>query len=234
MTPTVALILPMAGLGRRFGGPVPKPYLPLCGSPVFLRTLERFADIPQISFRLIAVAPSDVEHVRRDFAAQLAALKVDAVVAGGAERFDTVRQALQRVPHSIDLVAVHDAVRPLVPRQAIIDSFDVASRIGAACVGVPLIDTLKRATPEGIVLETVPRDHLWQIQTPQVFRAPLLRAAYQRLEQVGGAVTDDCRLLEDMGHPIAMVHGGRQNLKITTPEDLHLAEVLWNSPTLNA
>lgn len=228
MSRRVALILPMAGRGTRFGGPTPKPYLPLAGRPVFLRTLERFANLPEVVFRLIAVAAEDVRDVQRKYADDLAALKVDLVVAGGAERFDTVRLALQNVPESCDLVAVHDAVRPLVPQRAIIQAFDAAERIGAACVGVPLIDTLKRTTADDIVIETIPRDRLWQIQTPQVFRRNLLLAAYEQLGSVHGPVTDDCRLLEEMGYPVAMVPGSRENLKITTPDDLRMAEILYS------
>lgn len=222
----VALILPMAGRGLRFGGPVAKPYLPLVGRPIFLRTLERFAEIKEIAFRLIAVSPDDLEQVRQTYADELASLKVDMVIAGGSERFETVRLALNNVPQWCDLVAVHDAVRPLVPLKAISEAIQTAERIGAACVGMPLVDTLKRTTDDDIVTETIPRDRLWQIQTPQVFRRAILAAAYERLATVEGPVTDDCRLVEELGHPVAMVAGSRENLKITAPDDLRLAEIL--------
>jgi 2-C-methyl-D-erythritol 4-phosphate cytidylyltransferase len=128
------------------------------------------------------------------------------------------------VPDECDLVAVHDAVRPLVPLRAIVEALSVAEVVGAACVGMPVHDTIKRVGEGDIVDETIPRESLWAAQTPQVFRTQLIRLAYQRLHTFPGTVTDDAQLVEALGLPVAMVEGSRANIKITTPADLHLAE----------
>jgi 2-C-methyl-D-erythritol 4-phosphate cytidylyltransferase len=223
MTPA-ALIIPAAGSGSRFGGAVRKPYAELNGRAVLLRTLDRFADIEAITCRILVVAPQDLDMVTARFGDDLAALGVGHVVPGGRQRYDSVRAALERVPEECRLVAVHDAVRPLVTRRTVLEALRVAEQIGAACVGVPVHDTVKRTGEGRVVRETPSRDDLWLVQTPQVFRTGLLRQAYQRLGDHQGPVTDDAQLVEALGHPVVMVEGGRENLKITTPEDLRLAE----------
>ncbi|NIA21529.1 MAG: 2-C-methyl-D-erythritol 4-phosphate cytidylyltransferase [Anaerolineaceae bacterium] len=219
-----ALIIPAAGQGSRFAAKVKKPYAELAGRPIFLRTLDRFRRLEAITCRILVVSPDDLDFVQCNYHKDLEALGVDHLVAGGLQRYDSVTAGLDQVPQDCDLVAVHDAVRPLVPLRAIVEALNVAEQIGAACVGMPLHDTLKRVTDGDIVEETVPRSSLWAAQTPQVFRTALLRQAYQRLHTFPGTVTDDAQLVEAMGHPVAMVEGSRENIKITTPADLHLAE----------
>jgi 2-C-methyl-D-erythritol 4-phosphate cytidylyltransferase len=219
-----ALILAAAGSGSRFGGDIRKPYVELLGRPIFLRTLERLAALDEIVCRILVVSADDVDFVRDTFAADLDRLGVGAIVPGGPERHDSVRAALAHVPETCELVAIHDAVRPLVPIEAVAEALRVAEKIGAAVVGVPVHDTIKRTGPGNIVEETPPRDNLWLIQTPQVFRTALLRQGYARIDTFAGTLTDDSQLVESLGHPVAMVVGGRENLKITTPEDLRLAE----------
>jgi len=219
-----ALIIAAAGRGQRFGGNIKKPYAELAGRPILLRCLDRFAALEAIARRIVVVAPEDVEFVECNFGHELARLKVQEVVPGGQQRYDSVRAALDRVPQDCDLTAVHDAVRPLVPLRAIVEALRVAEQIGAACVGLPAHDTIKRAGEGDIVEETLDRARLWIVQTPQVFRTALLKQAYARLHTFPGLVTDDAQLVEALGHPVAMVEGARENFKITTPEDLLLAE----------
>jgi len=221
---SAALIIPAAGSGTRFGGPVRKPYADLAGRAILLRTFDRFAAVEQICQRILVVAPADLDVVHKTYGDELSRLGVDAIIPGGKERYDSVRAGLDLVRDECDLVAIHDAVRPLVPLRAVTEALRLAEKIGAACVGVPVHDTVKRADASGIVLETPPRDGLWQVQTPQVFRTGLIRQAYERLGQFRGKVTDDSQLVEALGHPVVMVEGGRENLKITTPADLALAE----------
>ncbi len=221
-----ALIIPAAGRGTRFGAEIKKPYVELGGRAIFLRTLDRFAGIEEISFRIVVVSAEDLEFVRTTFGAELERLGVDRILPGGRERYDSVSAALAAVPADCDLVAIHDAVRPLVPVAAVREALEVAERIGAACVGMPLVETVKRATSAGIIEATVPRERLWGAQTPQVFRTELIRLAYGRREKIAGALTDDAQLVEALGHPVALVTGSRENIKITTPEDLRLAEAL--------
>ena len=223
MAPT-ALIVPAAGSGSRFGGSVRKPYADLAGRPILLRTFDCFAAVESIRQRILVVAPADLDLVRKTYGDELARLGVDTIIPGGKERCDSVRAALAHVRDDCLLVAIHDAVRPLVPLKAVTEALRMAEQIGAACVGVPMHDTVKRADKNRIVLETPSRDGLWLVQTPQVFRTGLIRQAYQRLGAIRGTVTDDAQLVEALGHPVVMVEGGRENLKITTPADLALAE----------
>lgn len=219
-----ALILPAAGSGSRFGGHIKKPYAELAGRPIFLRTFDRFADVDAIVCRILVVAPDDLDFVRCNFLHELRRLGVGHILPGGRRRYDSVRAGLDHVPDDCNLVAVHDAVRPLVPLKAVVEAMRAAERIGAACVGVPVHDTVKRADESHVVQETTSREHLWLVQTPQVFRTGLLKQAYAQLHTFPGTVTDDAQLVEALGHPVVMVEGARENLKITTSADLHLAE----------
>jgi len=225
-----ALIVPAAGSGARFGGQIKKPYAELAGRPIFLRTLDRFANVEAITCRILVVSPEDLDFVRCNFLHELERLGVGCLVPGGSQRHDSVRAGLDHVPEDCSLVAVHDAVRPLVPLRAVVEVLRVAEQIGAACVGVAIHDTVKRTAAGDIVERTLPREHLWQAQTPQVFRTELLRQAYARLHAFPGTATDDAQLVEAIGQPVAMVEGGRENLKITTLADLHLAEA-WLAAT---
>ncbi len=221
----VALIVPAAGRGTRFGTKVKKPYAELAGRPSFLGTLDRCAPLEAITCRILVVSQDDLDFVQCNYRHQLDDLGVDHLVAGGRHRHDSVAAGLAHVPDDCDLVAVHDAVRPLVPIRAIVEAFAVAEQIGVACVGMPVHDTVKRVADDGyIVEETVPRKQLWTAQTPQVFRTGLLRQAYQRLHIFPATATDDAQLVEALGYPVAMVEGSRENIKITTPADLQLAE----------
>jgi 2-C-methyl-D-erythritol 4-phosphate cytidylyltransferase len=221
-----ALIIAAAGRGTRFGSQVKKPYVELGGRAIFLRTLDRFAAVQEIVCRIVVVSPEDLDFVRASYGAELERLGVGRVVAGGRERYDSVSAGLAAVPEECELVAIHDAVRPLVPVAAVREALEVAERIGAACVGLPVTETVKRATSEGIIEATVPREGLWAAQTPQIFRTALVRLAYERRGKFAGALTDDAQLVEALGHPVAMVAGSRENIKITTPEDLRLAEAM--------
>jgi len=225
-----ALIVPAAGAGSRFGGPIKKPYADLAGRPILLRTLDRFAGLDAIARRVVLVSADDLDFVRCNLLHELERLGVDCLVPGGTERHDSVRAGLAHVGDDCTLVAVHDAVRPLVPLKAVVEALRVAEQVGAACVGIPMHDTVKRVGQGDIVAETLPRERLWQAQTPQVFRTELLRQAYARARALPGTATDDAQLVEALGHPVAMVEGGRENLKITTTADLHLAEA-WLKAT---
>ncbi len=201
----------------------------LAGRPLFLRSLGRFVEIEPITCRILVVAPEDIDYVKCNFGGELRRLSVDHVVAGGTQRHDSVAAGLNRVPERCALVAIHDAVRPLVPARAIRESLAVAEQIGAACVGVPAHDTIKRTGTGDIVEETLPRQGLWLVQTPQVFRTEILRAAYIKLHTFPGAATDDAQLVELLGHPVAMVAGACENMKVTTRADLRLAEAWLQS-----
>jgi 2-C-methyl-D-erythritol 4-phosphate cytidylyltransferase len=224
--PTVAVIIPAAGQSTRFGGAEKKPFVSLDGRPVWQRAAELFWNRPDVSKVYLAIDPADRDEFRGRFG-HLIVFANAQVVDGGAERFESVANALAAIPADVDLVAVHDAVRPLTPAPLIDAVFAAAAEHGAAMLAIPLADTLKRveATTNRIT-ETVPRAGLWQAQTPQVFRRDWLADAYARRGSLTGSITDDAQLIEAAGHAVVVVPGSPVNFKITTRDDLDLAEAI--------
>ena len=217
-----AVILPAAGKSSRFGGREKKPYVSLDGRPVWLRAAELFVNRPDVAQLLLVISPDDRELVERRYAANLMFLDIK-LVDGGAERFESVANALAHLKPAADFVAIHDAVRPCAPPAVIDAVFAAAASHGAALPGVAVTDTLKRVDQEGRVVETVAREGLWQVQTPQAFRRDWLEEAYAKRSKVGATITDDAQLVEAAGHPVRVVPGSPFNLKITTADDLKLA-----------
>ena len=217
-----AVILPAAGRSSRFKDQhYKKPYAPLANRAVWLHAADRFINRDDVKQVLFVVSPEDREEFDAKFASNVAILGIE-VVTGGAERSDSIERALARVREDIDFVAVHDAVRPCLADQWINKVFDEAERTGAAILAVPVAGTLKRVGANQKIDETVNRESLWEAQTPQVFRRKLLLDAYAARQGFVG--TDDAQLVERLGHAVSVVMGSPINLKITSQEDLRLAE----------
>ncbi|MEX0717447.1 MAG: 2-C-methyl-D-erythritol 4-phosphate cytidylyltransferase [Planctomycetaceae bacterium] len=231
-----AVILAAAGRSSRFRRQQrKKPFVDLKGRAVWLRAAEAFVNRDDVAQTIVAVSPEDVEWFREKYQANLAFMNVE-IVEGGAERSDTVRNALARVKGDVEFVAVHDAARPLIVAEWVERVFQAAEKTGAAILGIPCTSTLKRVAADGSIVETVDRSQLWQAQTPQVFRRTLLLEAYA---QAGGEpATDEAQLVERIGHPITVVEGSPMNFKITTDADFRMAEgvvgVLPKPKTLRA
>lgn len=216
-----AVILPAAGKSSRFRDPhYKKPFAPLDGRSVWLLAADRFLQRGDVKQTIIVVSPEDWDEFHDRFGANLPILGVE-VVAGGAERADSIQNALARVKPDIDYVAVHDAARPCLTEQAIDRVFAAAEKTGAAILAIPQTSTLKRSANGKTIDETVSRQQLWQAQTPQVFERKLLLEAYARRGDF--VATDDAQLVERIGQPVAIVEGSAMNIKITTKEDLKLA-----------
>lgn len=223
-----AVILPAAGKSSRFRDREKKPFVNLDGRAVWLRCAELFITRDDVCQCLIVVAPEDQETFRRRYQANMAFMNVQ-IANGGAERFDSVANALAMVKEEADFVAIHDAARPCVSAELIDTVFSSAAKTGAAMLAVPVTDTIKRADDKGLVKETVERRGLWLAQTPQVFRRDWLIEAYAKRGQLGRDITDDAQLIEALGHPIYLIQGSTTNVKITTREDLALAEAVLKS-----
>ena len=224
--PSFAVILPAAGQSNRFGGTEKKPFLPLNGTPIWQRSAELFCHRTDVAKVCIVVSPDDRTQFESRFGAICQSLTVE-IVSGGAERFESVAKALATIPNSVDFVAVHDDVRPLLTQPGIDAVFAAAVQHGAAMLGTPVVDTLKRVEgPLNRIIETVPRDNLWAAQTPQVFRRDWLVEAYAWRHTFDGAITDDAQLIEAQGHAVMVVPSSPTNFKITTPWDLELAELI--------
>jgi 2-C-methyl-D-erythritol 4-phosphate cytidylyltransferase len=221
--PKFAVILPAAGKSSRFSlQKRKKTFVDLKGRAVWLRAAEQFVNRDDVVQTLVVVAAEDLEWFKEKFAPNMAFMNVE-IVAGGAERADSVRNALARVRADVDFVAVHDAARPLIVPAWIDRVFRAAEKSGAAILATPVTNTLKRARDDDSIEATVSREKLWAAQTPQVFRRQLLLDAYAR--QGSLQPTDEAQLVEQMGHTVTLVEGSPLNFKITTDDDFRLAEV---------
>jgi 2-C-methyl-D-erythritol 4-phosphate cytidylyltransferase len=221
-----AVILPAAGKSSRFGDPKQKKiYAELDGRAVWLRAVEPFVNRDDVGQMILAIAPEDRELFESRYRASAAFMEIQ-VIEGGAERSDTVARALEAVDARCELDAIHDAARPCLAAGIVDAVFAAAREHGAALPAIPVAETIKRVGQDRRTAETVPREGLYLAQTPQVFRRELLCKAYARRARAGARITDDCQLVEAIGHPCAVVEGSRLNIKITTHEDLKLAAAI--------
>jgi len=217
-----AVILAAAGKSRRFKDKhYKKPFVNLAGRAVWLHSAEKFLNRDDCVQLVMTVGAEDREEFDMKFSANAAILGID-VVEGGAERADSIENALARVKPDVDFIAVHDAARPCLVDEWITKIFAAAEKTGAAIPAVPVTGTLKSVGSAQQIDETVSRENLWQAQTPQVFRRSLLLEAYAKRE--GFAATDDAQLVERLGEKVTIVQGSPLNMKITTRDDLRLAE----------
>jgi 2-C-methyl-D-erythritol 4-phosphate cytidylyltransferase len=228
----VGVVLVAAGQGRRMGSAIPKQYREIAGVPMLLRALRPFVAHPEVAHTVIALPPEDAA-APPPWLAELLSGSLS-IVAGGAERGDSVAHALAALPGACELVLVHDAARPLVDR-SVIDAVIAAARGGEGAVpAIPVGDTLKEATqvpvpgrPEEIhVQRTVPRDRLYRAQTPQGFPRAILEEAHAQARHADLPATDDAAMVERLGVPVLLVPGSPRNFKVTTEDDLRLAELL--------
>lgn len=229
----VTAIVPAAGGGTRMGVGPPKQYLPLAGIPLLARTLMALRASGCVDALVLVITPGHEERCRREIL-ESSGLSVDALVPGGEDRQASVYAGLRHVRAETDLVAVHDGARPFVTPAVIQAAVAAAAEAGAAVVAVPVTDTIKLADRDGWLVETPERGRLWAAQTPQVFRAGLLREAHALALRDGVRATDDSALVERLGHPVRLVAGSTENLKITTTADLLLAEQILRARELLA
>ena len=223
-----AVILPAAGKSSRFAVQQSKKkvFVELKGRPVWVRTAEAFVNRDDVVQTIIVLSPDDIDWFKEKFRPNLAFMNIE-IVAGGAERADSVRNALARVRADVDFVAVHDAARPLIVKDWVTRVFQAAEQHGAALLATPVTSTLKRVGVNGRIEETVPRGNLWAAQTPQVFRRQLLLDAYAQRGTL--QPTDEAQLVEQFGHPVYVVEGSPLNLKITSQDDFRMAEFLLDA-----
>lgn len=224
----VAVLVPAAGAGSRFKGKQKKQFTDMDGRAVFLRSIEPFADREDVGQVIMAIPAEDEELFNIKWSAKLAFYGVK-VILGGSERYETVEKLLAEVRDDIDLVAMHDAVRPCVTTAMIDAVFTAAEKTGAAILAKRLVGTVKRTDPNGRITETVDRRGMWEAQTPQVFRTELIKQAYAERSSAGETITDDAQLVEAIGHTVHVVEADASNIKITTPADLVIAEGILKS-----
>ena len=220
--PTFGVILAAAGQSSRFhDANYKKPFAPLAGRPVWLHSAEKFVDRPDVKQVVVVVAPEDRAAFVEKFGANLAFMGIT-LAEGGAHRAESVRRGLERLDASIDTVAIHDAARPCIAQAWIDRVFEAGARTGAAILAIPVAGTLKRVGPTHAITETIDRTGLWEAQTPQVFARDLLARALA--SSPVDRPTDEAQAVEALGHAVTVVPGSPINLKITSREDLKLAE----------
>ena len=222
----VAVLIPAAGRGARMGGRT-KQFRLLGGTPILLRTLGVFENHPMIDSVVVAVRPEDVEGMA-DTLRNHGIRKTLDVVPGGKSRQESVAAAFAVLSEAVDIVLVHDAVRPFLPHDRVSAIIEAVREHGAAALAVPLTDTLRRGDGE-IFGPTVDRSRLYRMQTPQGFRRDWFEEAHRTARVEGYSETDDVALVQRMGHTVRIVEGTSTNIKITTPSDWVLAQALWDS-----
>lgn len=226
---TAAVVL-AAGSGTRMGGGVRKQYMQIAGKPMIFYSLKAFEE-SKVDEIVLVVSAGDVDYCRREIVEKYGFRKVRRIVEGGRERYHSVLFGLESVS-DCDYVLIHDGARPLVSAGIIERALSGVRKYKACVVGMPVKDTIKLADREGNIASTPNRSLTWQVQTPQAFSCPLIREAYRELArrerelaQAGVAITDDAMVVETLtGHKVRLIEGSYENIKITTPEDLFLAE----------
>ncbi len=225
----VTAIFPAAGASRRMGelpgGITNKNFLTLAGEPVLIHTLRQFSKSERVNFLIVVVGANEVETVK-ELLKSAEGLKPFAVTVGGSERQYSIANGLKLLPEDADVVLVHDAARPLVSLSTIENVIDAAEKFGGAIAGVPEKNTIKIIDEFGFVKSTPPRSELVEVQTPQGFKRKILLRAYEKAADENFLGTDDAGLVERLGEKIKVVRSDYRNIKVTTPEDIKIAEAL--------
>ena len=216
-----SIVIVAGGKGLRMGGDIPKQFLPVKGMPVLMRTIQRFYDYDK-AMQIVLVLPEAQQGYWKQLCEEYRFSLPYVLANGGETRFHSVRNGIAKVDEGVGLIGVHDGVRPFVSVETIAACFDEAARSGAVVPVIDVVETVRHLRAEGSV--TVPRSEYRLVQTPQVFDAALLRRAYG--QAYTDFFTDDASVVERYGHAVSLVQGNRENIKITTPYDMRIAEVL--------
>ena len=219
----VGAIIPAAGRGKRIGSSVPKQFLEIKGKPLLHHTLTVFASCKLIDYVVLVMPRTDVDEMGEDWLNKYEIIRE--VVVGGEQRQGSVYNGFNSLEEGTDIVVVHDGVRPFTTPQMITATVEAAQQHGAAITAIPVSDTVKQAA-DGFVKQTVSRDGLWRVQTPQAFQYGLLQQAFKKAKKDSYYGTDEGSLVEYLGERVKIVPGSELNIKITRKEDLVLRESL--------
>jgi 2-C-methyl-D-erythritol 4-phosphate cytidylyltransferase/2-C-methyl-D-erythritol 2,4-cyclodiphosphate synthase len=222
---TAVAVIAAGGTGTRMNSGVPKQFLEIAGKPILLHTIERIASIEAVTQIVIALPPEHIPEAEAILRRQPPVVEVRCV-AGGASRQESVLCGVVNARRDADILMVHDAVRPVCDRATILRVLDAAWEKGGAVPGLPATETIQRVSRRGRVLATPPREELYAIQTPQAFRADILISALEEAREAGFLGTDESSVVRWAGHPVVVVPGSPENIKITRPLDLEIARIL--------
>lgn len=222
----VSVVIAASGMGKRMNSNINKQYLLLKERPILAYTIEKFDNNEYIDEVIIVAREEEKEYCAREVVEKYGFRKVANIVGGGTERQDSVYKGLLSVNDSCSVVLIHDGVRPFLRDEDIMNSIDGAIKYNACVIGVPVKDTIKIVDDNKDIIDTPERRCLWAVQTPQSFSYELILKAYKEAEDKKIFATDDSILVERLGYKVKMIEGLYSNIKITTPEDLILAELL--------
>ncbi|GAB4115980.1 MAG: 2-C-methyl-D-erythritol 4-phosphate cytidylyltransferase [Candidatus Caldatribacteriota bacterium] len=222
----IVALIPAAGLGRRMNNKISKPFILISGKPLIAYTLETFEKCSLIQQICLVINSEEKEKFIRDIVVKYNLHKVEKLIKGGDTRQASVYNGLNSLEKDTDLVVIHDGARPLIKEDLIRASIEVASQYGSAILALPSKDTIKLISNDLLVEETLCRERIWRAQTPQTFRYDIVFSAYQRAIKEGINATDDAAIVERCGYKVKLVMGSEENIKITTPFDILLAQNL--------
>ncbi|SHH75445.1 2-C-methyl-D-erythritol 4-phosphate cytidylyltransferase [Caloranaerobacter azorensis DSM 13643] len=222
----ISVIVPAAGMGKRMNSKINKQFIKIKDIPVLARTLMEFNKCDYIDEIIVVTRYDEIDFCQKEIIDKYKLDKVKKVIQGGKERQDSVYNGLKEVNKKSDIVLIHDGARPFVKRNIIEENIKFALEYGACVTGVPVKDTIKKVDLNGEIISTPNRKELWAIQTPQTFRYDLILKAYEKAKLDNFLGTDDSMLVERIGYKVKIVMGDYSNIKITTPEDLIIAETL--------
>lgn len=228
MNSKISVLIPAAGHGSRMNASVKKPYLRLADKPILSHTIDRFEHNSVIDEIFVIVDESDFTICRNNVIDPYRYKKIRKLIPGGETRQVSVFNGLKALSDDVEYVVIHDGVRPFINDEIIYKCLKATEECGAAVSAVPVKETIKIVNDEQLIVETPQRHRLWQAQTPQVFRKSIIIEAHEKAIQDGIDAPDDAALVENLGSPIKLVRGSYKNIKLTTPEDLGIAETLLN------
>lgn len=219
-----SVVIVAAGSGKRSKLTENKVFFKINGIPVLIKTIKKFEQLSQVDEILVVCKKEEIKLCENLIFEEFKIKKVKKIVSGGKERQDSVFEGLKNISTNSEIVLIHDAARPFIKEEHIIESIKIADEKGACCLGVKVKDTIKEVM-DNFVKTTLNREYLWQVQTPQTFQKDLILKAYENLKSKNIKFTDDSSLIEKMGKEVYMLEGDYFNIKITTPEDLLIAEI---------
>lgn len=229
----VSVIVAAAGMSNRMGSKINKQFMIIDNKPILAHTIEKFENCKYVDEIVVVSKEQEVDYCRKEIVRKYGFQKVTKIIKGGRERQDSIYNGIMALNGRTDIVLTHDGARPFVRQQSIIDGIVGALEHGACVIGVPVKDTIKVIGEKDTVHHTPNRTLLWAAQTPQCFRIELLKEGYEYAITEGIMGTDDSSLVEKKGYPVKMIMGTYDNIKITTPEDLVVAESIARDMTLS-
>ncbi len=220
----VSVIIAAAGMSNRMGSKINKQFIFIDNKPILAHTLEKFESCDYIDEVIVVAKEEEIEYCKREIVKRYEFNKVKKVVKGGGERQYSVYNGLLALNEKVDIVLIHDGARPFVKKENIVDGIKGVIKYGACVIGVPVIDTIKVVDNNKNINTTPNRSQLWAAQTPQCFKYSIIMNAYENAIKDRFIGTDDSVLVERSGYNVKMIKGSYENIKITTPEDLLVAE----------